>query len=160
MSYITKVLQPGETVRFSGRLHWRIYIAPVLLLLIGVALVGAAAQLAHAPTQQTNFASFAAFAAGAIFLLYGAFAWCDRFLQRASTEIVVTDLRVIYKTGLFSRHTIEMNISKIESVDVVQGVVGRILDYGAIDIRGTGAGFEPLRNIGAPLGLRNAILVG
>jgi hypothetical protein len=160
MSYITKVLQPGETVRFSGRLHWRIYIAPALLLLTGLALEGAAKPLGHLSAPQPAIASFAAAAAGAIFLLYGVFAWCDRFVRRASTEIVVTDLRVIYKMGLFSRHTIEMNISKIESVDVVQGVLGRVLDYGAVDIRGTGAGFEPLRNIGAPLALRNAILVG
>jgi hypothetical protein len=53
-----------------------------------------------------------------------------------------------------------MNISKIETVDVMQGILGRIFDYGTVVIRGTGSGIEPLRHIAAPLELRNAIVVG
>jgi uncharacterized membrane protein YdbT with pleckstrin-like domain len=89
-----------------------------------------------------------------ILLLLGA------WIRRQSTEIAVTDKRVIYKRGLLSRHTVEMNVSKIETVDVEQGLAGRIWGYGTLLIRGTGAGFEPLEGIGSPLRIRNAIVAG
>jgi uncharacterized membrane protein YdbT with pleckstrin-like domain len=73
---------------------------------------------------------------------------------------VVTDRRVIFKRGLLSRHTVEMNVGKIETVDVEQGLAGRIWGYGTLLIRGTGAGFEPLVGVGSPLRIRNAIVAG
>jgi uncharacterized membrane protein YdbT with pleckstrin-like domain len=81
------------------------------------------------------------------------------WLRRFAPEVAVTDRRVIYKTGLIQRHTIEINIDKIESADVDQSILGRIFGFGSITIRGTGEGVEPLRNIAQPLQLRNAVLV-
>ena len=72
----------------------------------------------------------------------------------------MTDRRVIFKRGLFARHTVEMNVSKIETVDVEQGIGGRIWNYGTLMIRGTGAGFEPLEGVGSPISIRNAIVAG
>ena len=48
-------------------------------------------------------------------------------------------------------------MDKVESVEVKQSVLGRLLDYGDVEIRGVGTGFEPLRAIAAPLELRNHI---
>ena len=79
------------------------------------------------------------------------------FNDTATTEIAVTNRRVIYKTGLVSRRTVEMNMDKVESVDVTQDIFGRIFDYGTVLIRGTGASLEPLSTIASPLALRNAI---
>ena len=79
------------------------------------------------------------------------------FIRRAATELAVTDHRVIYKTGLLSRHTIEMNRDKVESVDVDQSLLGRILGYGTVIVRGTGGSLEPMRNIGDPLTFRTHI---
>ena len=61
---------------------------------------------------------------------------------------------------LFGRHTIEMSLAKIESVDVDQSVLGRIFGYGTLVLRGTGGSLEPIRNIGDPLGFRNNITAG
>ena len=72
----------------------------------------------------------------------------------------MTDRRVIYKRGLLSRHTVEMNVGKIETVDVEQGLGGRLWNYGTVLIYGTGSGFEPLVGIGAPIQIRNAIVAG
>jgi len=72
----------------------------------------------------------------------------------------VTDRRVIFKRGILSRHTVEMNVSKIETVDVEQGLGARMLGYGTVLIRGTGVGLEPLVGVGSPLLIRNAIVVG
>jgi uncharacterized membrane protein YdbT with pleckstrin-like domain len=74
-----------------------------------------------------------------------------------TTEVAVTNLRVIYKTGLVKRRTNEMNMDKVESVQVDQSILGRILDYGTVSITGTGAGLELLEVIAQPIELRNSI---
>jgi uncharacterized membrane protein YdbT with pleckstrin-like domain len=76
------------------------------------------------------------------------------WLKRFGTEIAVTDRRVIYKTGLIRRHTTEINMDKIESVDVDQSVLGRMFGYGTVTIRGTGEAVEPLRDIADPIAFR------
>jgi membrane protein YdbS with pleckstrin-like domain len=154
MAYYTKVLQPDETVKVVGRLHWSIYIRGVVVLAVAAALLVGSLWLPDPDWQRT--AQWAAAVVGALGLLLLLGAW----IRRRSTEIVVTDRRVIYKRGLLSRHTVEMNVSKIETVDVEQGLAGRIWSYGTVVIRGTGSGFEPLVGVGSPLAIRNAIVVG
>jgi uncharacterized membrane protein YdbT with pleckstrin-like domain len=96
-------------------------------------------------------------ATAAIALFLGIYQLMRSWLWSANTEIIVTSRRVIYKTGFISRNTVEMNLDKVESVLVQQTLVGRMLDYGAVVIRGVGAGLEPIRNIGAPLMLHRHI---
>ena len=154
MAYYTQVLQPDETVKIVGRLHWSIYARAVLTLLIAFVLLLGAARLPDPAWQR--YARFAGGVIGVLGILLILGAW----IRRQSTEIVVTDRRVIYKRGLLSRHSVEMNVSKIETVDVEQGLGGRIFGYGTLLIRGTGAGFEPLVGVGSPLRIRNAIVAG
>jgi uncharacterized membrane protein YdbT with pleckstrin-like domain len=154
MPYYTKVLQPDETVRVIGRLHWSIYLRAILVLVIALAVLLGSTWLADPDLQHYAFLASAAIAViGLVLLLV---AW----IRRSATEIVVTDRRVIFKRGLLSRFTMEMNVSKIETVDVEQGLAGRIWGYGTVLIRGTGSSFEPLVGIGAPIAIRNAIVVG
>ncbi len=87
---------------------------------------------------------------GIVFLIREWFGWW-------TTEIAVTNLRVIYKTGLVKRRTKEMNMDKVESVEVDQSILGRILDYGKVTITGTGAGLEALSGVAQPIELRNSI---
>ncbi len=155
MAYYTRVLQPDETVRAVGRLHWLIFWPGVFWLLIAIAIACVGAFVAVEDPQR-HYCFYAAAAIALVGILMVAGEW----LRRLGTEIVVTDRRVILKRGLLSRYTAEMNISKIETVDVRQSIWGRLLGYGTIVIRGTGAGIEPLRAIGAPITLRNAILLG
>jgi uncharacterized membrane protein YdbT with pleckstrin-like domain len=75
-------------------------------------------------------------------------------LDRWSDEFAITNRRVIVKTGLISRKTLEMNISKIESVNVDQSIMGRILGYGTIQIIGTGGTKESFAKIRRPLEFR------
>jgi uncharacterized membrane protein YdbT with pleckstrin-like domain len=97
------------------------------------------------------YITLAVFGVGALITFLRA--WFIRWI----TEFAVTDRRVIYKRGFISRHTVEMNMDKIESVDVDQSLLGRILNYGTIHVLGTGLGVERLLRIAAPLALRNAI---
>jgi uncharacterized membrane protein YdbT with pleckstrin-like domain len=82
------------------------------------------------------------------------------FIRRATTELAVTDQRVIYKAGLISRHTLEMNRAKVESVTVDQTLLGRLFGYGTIIVRGTGSTLEPIRDITDPLAFRSHITTG
>jgi uncharacterized membrane protein YdbT with pleckstrin-like domain len=90
--------------------------------------------------------------------LVGLFAFLRSWIRKVTTEVSVTNKRVIKKTGLIQRLTAEMNMDKVESVDVDQSILGRLLDYGTIVIRGTGSGLEGLRYIAKPLALRSAII--
>ena len=155
MRYVRRVLQPGETVVYDTRLHWVIYIRAILLFVVCVILVAAAVS-----TSDNQNLSLALEIAAAIFALLALSAALRAFVRRATTELAVTDHRVIYKTGLLARHTIEMNRDKVESVDVDQTLLGRIFGYGTIIVRGTGGSLEPIRTIGDPLTFRSNITAG
>jgi uncharacterized membrane protein YdbT with pleckstrin-like domain len=152
MSYVSKILQPGETLRYDGTVHWSVYIPAMfafLLGLVGVAIIA----------DEGNFSSPNII--GLILAGYGVLVtpvtFVRAWLKRLSTEIAVTDRRVIIKRGLVSRVTAEMNMAKVESVDVVQSVMGRMLGYGDVIVRGTGSSFEPIVKIADPIAFRNSV---
>src|SRR5882672_9468174 len=155
MSYVTRVLQPGETLLYTTKLHWLIYLRTILLLIICVILAGLAVS-----TSDNQNISLALRIAAVIFGVFAVGAALHAFIRPATTELAVTDHRVIYKTGLLARHTIEMNRDKVESVDVDQTLLGRIFGYGTITVRGTGGSLEPIRDIGDPLTFRSFITAG
>lgn len=75
-----------------------------------------------------------------------------------AAEFVITNKRVILKTGIVSRKAFEMNLSKIESVNVDQNIPGRILGYGTITVIGIGGTRESFENISEPLKFRQKFL--
>ncbi len=151
MSYLQQVLQPGESVRFRTNVHWFVYLPAIAALMIGLSLGG----WYYWNDQYSLVLLLGALVFGTAGVLLAIAAWLKRF----GTEIAVTDRRVIYKTGLIRRHTTEINMDKIESVDVDQSVLGRMFGYGTVTIRGTGEAVEPLRDIADPIAFRNAIMV-
>jgi uncharacterized membrane protein YdbT with pleckstrin-like domain len=156
MRYVRRVLQPNETVVHATQLHWRIYVRSALLFVVCVGLAVAAISVAG---PQPNV-GLALWIAAGIFLLLALSAGLHAFVRRATTEFAITDHRVIYKTGLLRRHTLEMNRGKVESVDVDQTILGRIFGYGTIIVRGTGGSLEPIRNVADPLAFRSHITAG
>ena len=156
MSYAKSVLQPGETIVATGRLHWIIYWPAIAFLVIGTALVWW--EYRNWPTHDVLIAATAV-CFGVLFLVAFARAWFIRWI----TEFAVTNRRVIYKRGFIWRVTAEMNMDKVETVDIDQSVLGRVLGYGAIRLVGTGgisdvnAGIV-VHRIAAPFHLRNAII--
>ena len=75
-------------------------------------------------------------------------------IRRSTSEFVITNMRVILKTGWISRKTFEMNLNKIETVNVDQSVWGRMFGFGTISIVGTGGTREEAQNIRKPLEFR------
>ena len=82
--------------------------------------------------------------------------WIAPFIQQATSEFAITTKRIIIKEGLIARRTLEMNLSKIETVNVDQSILGRILDYGSITVIGTGGTREVFNNIASPMLFRKA----
>jgi uncharacterized membrane protein YdbT with pleckstrin-like domain len=80
------------------------------------------------------------------------------FIKYKTTEIAITNKRVISKVGLISRQTIEMNLQKIESIQVDQSVTGRIFNYGSLVISGGGTPQAPIHGISNPMAFRKAFI--
>jgi uncharacterized membrane protein YdbT with pleckstrin-like domain len=149
MSYVQSVLQPGEQVRHTAKLHWIMYWPGLLFLLAAIA----AFVLAYSATRGGTLWTYLA---GVLAVVALGFLFREWFVQW-TTEIALTDRRIIYKEGFVRRSTVEMHMDKVESVDVEQTIIGRLLDYGTVTVKGVGTGFEPLKMIAAPLDLRNHI---
>jgi uncharacterized membrane protein YdbT with pleckstrin-like domain len=153
-SYVDSVLQPGETVAFRSNIHWLIYLrAAVLALLVVAGLVWWL--LVRNDPEQTKIPAWGLMAFGGFFAITS---FIGAWFTRWTTEIAATDRRIIYKRGFVRRITIEMNMDKVESIDVHQSILGRIFNYGDIVVRGTGTGLEPLRMIEKPIAFRNAVI--
>jgi uncharacterized membrane protein YdbT with pleckstrin-like domain len=149
MSYVQRVLQPGELVRHTASIHWVVYWPGIILALAALVIYGYAEFGERATTFWRIVAGLLGI--GGLYLLIREwFTWW-------TTEIAVADRRIIYKQGFIRRDTVEMHMDKVESVDVQQSILGRILGYGNVIVKGTGTGFEPLHTIAAPLDLRNHI---
>src|SRR5665213_364786 len=148
MRYIDEILQPGEKVLFAGTIHWIIYFPAVLMMVFALGALTQAGQ---------GTAGLAWSVAAGVFALAGGVMALSAWFRRWTTEVDVTDRRIVYKCGFIKRHTVELNMDKVESVDVDQSVMGRLLAFGAITIRGTGIGIEPLHGIGSPLDFRNHV---
>jgi len=152
MSYLQRILQPGETLRYVGRLHWIVYFPGLILFAVAVVL-----SITIVVANQFGNAVLYLLMALVVLMVASLLTLMAAALRRWTTEIAVTDRRVIFKRGLIRRHTIEMNMDKVETVDVDQSLAGRVFGYGDIVVHGTGSSIEPFRKIAAPLDFRNQV---
>jgi uncharacterized membrane protein YdbT with pleckstrin-like domain len=149
--YIDDILQPGEKVLYSTNAHWIYYLPAIAAWVLALVLLVLSRA---ATTESVILLCLSASAVVALAALYWTFtAWFHRW----TTETDVTNLRVVHKTGFIKRRTFEMSLDKIESVDVNQSILGRILNYGDVTILGVGEGRETIKTIASPLAFRNFI---
>jgi uncharacterized membrane protein YdbT with pleckstrin-like domain len=140
MSYVDNSLIPNETVMFRTRLHPIIFAWPVVFGLVAICLLVYGANGV----------------AGLLFVI-AIILGLMKYLVYMSSEFAVTNKRVIIKVGVLRRRTLEMLLSKVEAVEVIQGITGRIFGCGSIVVTGTGGTKEPFSNISAPLEFRRAV---
>lgn len=84
--------------------------------------------------------------------------WIAAYIRYKTTELAFTNKRVIAKFGFISRKTVELNISKVESIQVNQGILGRILNFGTLVISGAGNPQAPIPGISNPMAFRRAFM--
>jgi uncharacterized membrane protein YdbT with pleckstrin-like domain len=128
VSYIDDSLIAGERVVHTARVSWW---SQFWLILLGVALL--------------------VVVVGLLFLIA---AW----INVRSTEIAITNLRLIAKFGFIKRDTVEINLERVEALKVEQGLLGRMLNFGTIFISGAGTSVAPIRNIADPLVFRRKFM--
>lgn len=128
-NYVQSCLTNGETVIYEGKTSfWSL----LPLLLLGLLTLGF-------------------FGLGLVF-------WISAVVRYFSTELAITNKRVIAKFGLISRKSVEINLQKVESIQVNQGILGRIFDFGSIIISGAGSPQAPIPGISRPLSFRQRFL--
>ena len=150
--YIDDILQPGEKVLYSTNAHWMFYLPAIGAWIVAAILLIVSFVAAAIPALMlVCWASAAVVAIAALFWTLKA--WFHRW----TTETDVTNMRVVHKTGFIKRRSFEMALDKIESVDVDQSILGRLLNYGDVTVNGVGEGRETIRTIAAPLAFRSAI---
>lgn len=91
-------------------------------------------------------------------VVIGLFFLLAAFIRYKTTELAITNKRVIAKFGFISRRTIELNINKVESIQVEQGIGGRIFDFGSLIISGGGDPQAPIPGISDPMAFRKAFI--
>jgi uncharacterized membrane protein YdbT with pleckstrin-like domain len=142
MSYVDRNLLPGEQVTFRTHLSLVIFTVPAALALLALFFY----LLAPGTRLVGHLFLLGALAVGAV-----------KYFDYATSEFAVTNKRIIIKVGFLKRRTLEMQVQKVETVAVNQGIAARILGYGDILVTGTGGTKEAFRHVSAPLRLRHAV---
>jgi uncharacterized membrane protein YdbT with pleckstrin-like domain len=157
LTYVEKNLIPGEEVLYRTRHHWIVMLGSLALggLLDAAGAAGIIygeydKALAPGTRNLLLVACFAFLIAGSLFALSG-------ILKRNATEMLVTNKRVIVKTGILTRRTFEMLLQRIESIGVEEPFWGRLLGYGTLIIRGVGGTPDEFDLIHHPLEFRSYV---
>ncbi len=146
MSYLTDNLLPNEKLMHETRLHGIVFVKPLVVLLLGLAIMAASRPY----DDWLVWPGLVLAATGLGFLIPALFQW-------QTTELGVTDQRVMAKTGLIQRRSLEMVLHGVESIGVDQDILGRIVNYGTVIISGTGGTQERFTRIADPLDFRRAV---
>lgn len=142
MGYVDKHLTVGEQVLYRAKLHWAIFVAPAVAVILGILFM-----------SRGGFATLFGF----LVLLVALFRTITAALTYTTTEFVLTNKRIIGKTGLLRQQSLELLLPKVESVGVDQPFLGRIFGYGTIVIGGTGGTKEAFPGIAEPIQLRQMV---
>ncbi len=148
MGYVERHLLPNERVLYKTRLHWILFAKPALLVLVGLVLAAVLWRVQNPPWLW--YVGLVVLVAGLVWSLV-------HVVELLTSEFAVTTTRLIFKVGLIARYTTELLLSKVESVGVTQGLLGRILRYGDLTVTGTGGAREVFRRVGDPIGFRNHV---
>lgn len=164
LSYAEKNLVAGETLLYQTRHHWIVLLGPFLLsLLLGVPGLGFLAESVARSARKNSASGNAELSAGGLamigllLLVAGAAILVYGLAKRNATEMAVTNKRVLIKTGLASRRTLDLMLSRVESIAVEETFLGRIFGYGSVIVRGTGGTPEAFFLIAHPQEFRRAV---
>jgi len=157
MGYIEKNLISGEQILYRTRLH---SVAVLFPLLVGVVIaIGGAfclyASMAHRQDGTEDSKLWAA--AGLALVILGGVTLTAAVLKRNATEMAVTNRRILIKSGIMSRRTIELLLSRVESIVITESFSGRMFGYGTVVVRGTGGTPEPFTLIAHPTEFRRHV---
>jgi uncharacterized membrane protein YdbT with pleckstrin-like domain len=150
--YLNRMLLADEYIVHVARLHWAVYVSSFLGTAFGIVLL----RFGSVPAEYFFSATVASYVdlpmrILALFcIVVGTMYIFFISIRFVSTELVVTNERFIYKRGLIAPTIVEATITKISSVDIIQTVPGRVLDYGDITVRSSGQDIPPIGDVADP----------
>lgn len=176
MLYVQQSLAPDEELIHVGNFHWMysalaisniiwgtLFCIMIIVAALFIESTGTIPLSSYDPGPDAGWLrSVQALHPGikliAVFMfLMGFFRFGQLMVAKATTEIAITTSRLVYKRGLVARYVGEMSIDRIEGVNVLQGVMGRLFGYGRVVVRGMGVGEVILPPIENPIAFRKAI---
>ncbi len=170
MLYIQQSLGPNEELIHIGQFHWMYTVNSFMSIFWGVVFAIAIMVIAYytyvymgkLPPNIGFLDSIRVIHPGVrafsfLVFIFGLVKFAQLMVVKATTEIAITNSRLVYKRGLVARHVGEISIDRIEGVNVLQSVLGRVLNYGRIMVRGMGVGEVLLPPIQDPIAFRRAI---
>lgn len=171
MDYIRQSISDDEELIHIAQFHWMYVVSALLSLLFSVILALFIMYMAirfepiifgALPHDLGFIDTVRALHPGVKILaffvfLMGLLKFAQMMIIKATTEIGVTDIRLVYKRGLVARSVGEINIDRVEGVNVLQGIMGRLFGYGRVMVRGMGVGEVILPPIAQPIRFKKAI---
>jgi uncharacterized membrane protein YdbT with pleckstrin-like domain len=170
MLYVQQSLGPNEELVHVGRFHWMYTVGALMSIVWGIlasVMVTMGAIYAYELMgkyppgmnllDQIRYLHPGIRIVAFVVFVMGLLSFARMMVVQATTEIAVTNSRIIYKRGLIARYIGEINIDRIEGVNILQSVWGRILNYGRLAVRGMGIGEVILPPIANPILFRQAI---
>lgn len=170
MLYVQQSLGPDEELIHMGEFHWMHTVVAVMAIVwSSLAAILFIAGSVYMSVKMGDLPRGVSWLDGIRYLhpglrifafiifVFGLYQFANMMIIKATTEIAITDSRLIYKRGLIARHIGEISIDRIEGVNVLQTILGRLLGYGRLAIRGMGVGEVILPPIENPVAFRKAI---
>lgn len=152
MSYASKHLIPDEKLLFETRLHWVVLFWPVIVPTLLCVGLGGWMVYNYSTTDTNNMKEI-----GWGLIVVGFLIFIIGLTKRNATEMAVTNQRVLIKTGMGSRRTLDMMLSRVESVGVEETMLERMIGCGSVIVRGTGGTPEPFVKISHPQEFRRHV---
>lgn len=150
MSYIDENLMSDEEIVYRTKPHWIIFTPSLgwLLLAILILFIAPYYNVANAYFYGTYTITDLL---GFLALFAALFSGLAAFVNYTTSEYGITNRRILMKLGFIRRISLEILLSKVESIQVYQSIPGRVFDYGTIIVSGTGGSKDPFPNIPTPL---------
>lgn len=157
MSYVQNNLMPNEKVLFTASVHPAVFIQSLFACFVSIVPFYFTFKMGSQGDPVSAVIAGFMFLFSLAFVLAAVILGIQALLMISTTEFAVTNRRVVAKTGFIRRHTLEMLLTRIESVSVRQSILGRILNFGTVTVTGTGGTKESFRAIGDPFAVRKRI---
>jgi len=153
MSYINKTLLPGEKILYQTGPHYIVLASMVAWLTIIMLFM-----FSKKPNIKIEFFLFAINDIYFYLLvILGVFHSIKALIIYAFSEYVITNKRIIMKTGFISRQSLETFLERVEGIYVDQSILGRILGYGSVTVGGVGGTQNKFNYVEKPLEFRNNV---
>lgn len=154
MNYVEQLLGDNESIVLVTHQHWSVLVRNMLIdLFVALLVVGITAVTIYlANGDAVGYVPF-------VLIIFAIIPFIYQFLNWTNREFIVTNRRVIQSSGIVNKNTTDSSLEKVNDVKLSQSFVGRMLDYGDVEIlTASELGANLFRRIQAPIKFKTAML--